>query len=179
MAFSFYSSLKSIPRELREAADIYHFSSWQRFIEMELPSGAIGLVWNSIVSVASGWFFLMACEMFVLGKHDFRLPGLGSYLQTAASAGDTAGILWGLTAMIRGRRDYRPVTVASADRLERPLQVRAGGSRRPRALAHSLRAGPLGGFALGGASRRAAGVGGASRPKSRREARDGPRHRAG
>ena len=69
-------------------------------MELELPFGAIGLVWNSIVSVAGGWFFLMACEMFVLGHHDFRLPGLGSYLQTAASTGDTAGILWGLAAMI-------------------------------------------------------------------------------
>ncbi len=100
IAFSFYSSLRSIPRELHEAAAIYGFSSWQRFIELELPFGVIGLIWNSIVSVASGWFFLMACEMFVLGKHDFRLPGLGSYLQTAASAGDTASILWGLGTMI-------------------------------------------------------------------------------
>jgi len=100
MAFSFYSSLKSIPRELREAAAINRFSAMQRFIELELPFGTIGLVWNSIVSVAGGWFFLMACEMFVLGNHDFRLPGLGSYLQTAASAGDTAGILWGLGAMV-------------------------------------------------------------------------------
>ena len=100
MAFSFYSSLKSIPRELREAALINRFSATQRFVELELPFGTIGLVWNSIVSVAGGWFFLMACEMFELRNHDFRLPGLGSYLQTAASTGDTAGILWGLTAMI-------------------------------------------------------------------------------
>ncbi|HEY7388307.1 MAG TPA: ABC transporter permease subunit [Bryobacteraceae bacterium] len=100
MAFSFYSSLKSIPRELREAAAIYRFSPWQRFFELELPFGAIGLVWNSMVSVAGGWFFLMACEMFVLGKNDFRLPGLGSFLQTAASNGNTAAILWGLGAMI-------------------------------------------------------------------------------
>ena len=100
MAFSFYSSLKAIPRELREASDIYQFSSWQRFIELELPYSVIGLVWNSIVSVAGGWFFLMACEMFVLGNKDFRLPGLGSYLQTAAGAGDTGAILWGLAAMI-------------------------------------------------------------------------------
>jgi len=57
-------------------------------------------VWNSMMSVAGGWFFLMACEMFVLGSKDFRLPGLGSYLQTAASAGDTRGILWGIATMI-------------------------------------------------------------------------------
>jgi NitT/TauT family transport system permease protein len=100
MAFSFYASLKSIPKDMREAATIYKFSWWQRFIEMELPFSAIGLVWNSMMSVAGGWFFLMACEMFVLGSRDFRLPGLGSYLQTAASAGDTTSILWGVGTMI-------------------------------------------------------------------------------
>jgi NitT/TauT family transport system permease protein len=100
MAFSFYSSLKSIPKDMREAAKIFRFSWWQRFIEMELPFSAIGLVWNSMMSVAGGWFFLMACEMFVLGDRDFRLPGLGSYLQTAASAGDTRSILLGVGTMI-------------------------------------------------------------------------------
>jgi NitT/TauT family transport system permease protein len=100
MAFSFYSSLKSLPRELREAAGVFRFSAWQRFWQLELPYSAIGLVWNSMVSVAGGWFFLMACEMFVLGDRDFRLPGLGSYLQTAASTGDTHGMLWGSVTMI-------------------------------------------------------------------------------
>jgi NitT/TauT family transport system permease protein len=100
IAFSFYASLKGIPRELDEAARLYRFSPWQRFTELEVPFGAIGLVWNSMMSVAGGWFFLMACEMFVLGERDFRLPGLGSYLQVAAGAGDTRSILWGLAAMV-------------------------------------------------------------------------------
>ena len=100
IAFSFYSSLKTIPRELNEAAIIYRFSRWQRFAELDLPFSTIGLVWNSMMSVAGGWFFLMACEMFVLGNRDFRLPGLGSFLQTAAGHGDTRAILWGVTAMI-------------------------------------------------------------------------------
>jgi NitT/TauT family transport system permease protein len=100
MAFSFYSSMKSIPRELYEVTSIFEYSSWQRFSQLELPYGVIGLLWNSMVSVAGGWFFLMACEMFVLGSRDFRLPGLGSYLQTAASAGDIGAICWGLAAMI-------------------------------------------------------------------------------
>jgi NitT/TauT family transport system permease protein len=100
MTFSFYSSLKSIPSEMREVARVYRWSWWQRFIQMELPSSIIGLVWNSMMSVAGGWFFLMACEMFVLHDRDFRLPGLGSYLQTAANAGNTCAILWGLFAMI-------------------------------------------------------------------------------
>jgi NitT/TauT family transport system permease protein len=100
MAFSFYASQKSIPKEMREAARIYRFSWWQRFTQMELPFSAIGLVWNSMMSVAGGWFALMVCEMFVLGQRDFRLPGLGSYLQTAASAGDTSSILWGVATMV-------------------------------------------------------------------------------
>ena len=100
MAFSFYASLKSVPRDMREAAKIYRFSWWQRFIEIDLPFAAIGLVWNSMMSVAGGWFFLMACEMFVLGPRDFRLPGLGSYLQTAAGTGDVRSILWGVATMI-------------------------------------------------------------------------------
>src|SRR6202050_5938198 len=100
MAFSFYASLKSIPNEMREAAKIYGFSWWQRFIEMELPFSAIGLVWNSMMSVAGGWFSLVCCQMFLLGPPDFRLPGLGSYLQTAASAGDTASMIWGVATMV-------------------------------------------------------------------------------
>jgi NitT/TauT family transport system permease protein len=100
IAFSFYASLRGIPKELDEAAHLYRFSAWQRFNELELPFAAIGLVWNSMMSVAGGWFFLMACEMFVLGTRDFRLPGLGSYLQVAAGAGDTRAILWGMAAMI-------------------------------------------------------------------------------
>jgi NitT/TauT family transport system permease protein len=100
MTFSFYSSLKSIPNEMREAAKVYRLSWWQRFIQMELPYAAIGLIWNSMMSVAGAWFFLMACEMFVLGNRDLRLPGLGSYLQTAANVGDTRAIIWGLAAMV-------------------------------------------------------------------------------
>ena len=100
MTFSVYSSIKNIPRELLEVAGVYRLSWWQKLIQLELPYSAIGLVWNSMMSVAGGWFFLMACEMFVLGDRDLRLPGLGSYLQTASNAGDTGAIVWGLTAMI-------------------------------------------------------------------------------
>ncbi len=100
MTFSVYSSLKSIPREMLEVTRVYRLSWWQRFIQLELPYSAIGLIWNSLMSVAAAWFFLMPCEMFVLGKRDLRLPGLGSYLKTATNAGDTRAILWGLAAMI-------------------------------------------------------------------------------
>ena len=96
MAFSFYASLKSIPREMREAATIYRFNWWQRLLQIELPFATIGLVWNSMMSVAGAWFFLMACEQF----GDFRLPGLGSYLQAAADNGDTRSILLGILTMV-------------------------------------------------------------------------------
>lgn len=116
MAFSFYSSLKSIPREMIETSRIYRYSAWQRFWQLEMPFAAIGLIWNSIVSVAGGWFFLIACEMFPLGKRLFRLPGLGSYLQTAASANpvDVHALLWGLAVMIL-------IIVATDQLLWRPL----------------------------------------------------------
>ena len=122
IAFSFYSSLKTIPRDLREAAIIYRFSRWQRFLELDLPFSTIGLVWNSMMSVAGGWFFLMACEMFVLGDKDFRLPGLGSFLQTAASNGNTRAMLWGLAMMVAvivlmDQLIWRPV-IAWADKFK-------------------------------------------------------------
>jgi NitT/TauT family transport system permease protein len=100
MAFSVYSSLKSIPREMLEAAHLYRLSRWQKFMQLELPNTAIGLVWNSMMSVAGGWFSLMVCEMFVLENRDLRLPGLGSYLQTASNAGSIRSIVWGLAVMI-------------------------------------------------------------------------------
>lgn len=100
MAFSFYSSMKSIPQEMHEVAEVYRWSWWQKFTQMELPYATIGLVWNSMMSVAGAWFFLMACEMLVLKGHDLRIPGLGSYLQSAADAGDTRAIIWGVAVMV-------------------------------------------------------------------------------
>lgn len=100
MTFSFYQSLCNIPRELLEAARVYRLNAWQRFMTVELPSGAIGLVWNSVMSVAGGWFFLIAIESFTLGKRSFRLPGLGAFLGKAADQGDFGAIGWGLAVLI-------------------------------------------------------------------------------
>jgi NitT/TauT family transport system permease protein len=140
MAFSFYSSIKSIPRELSEAASIYQFSRLQRLVQLELPYSAIGLVWNSMVSVAGGWFFLMACEMFVLGTRDFRLPGLGSYLQTAAGTGNYVAITWGLLTMIAiivatDQLIWRPV-IAWSDKFK--FEQVESGSRVRSPLLHLL-----------------------------------------
>jgi len=114
LAFSFYSSLKNIPREMIEASRIYRYSAWQRFLQLEMPYAAIGLVWNSIVSVAGGWFALMACEMFTMGTRNFQLPGLGSYLQTAADSGDVRALVAGFAVVIL-------IVIATDQLLWRPL----------------------------------------------------------
>jgi NitT/TauT family transport system permease protein len=100
LVFSFYQSLSSIPKELLEVAKVYHLNSWQRFWSVQLPSGILGLVWNSVMSVAGGWFFLMAIESFTLGDRSFRLPGLGSFLAQASDQGDFIAIAWGVAVLI-------------------------------------------------------------------------------
>jgi NitT/TauT family transport system permease protein len=114
LAFSFYSSLKSIPREMMEAARVYRYSAWQRFWQLEMPYSAIGLVWNSIVSVAGGWFALMLCEMFTMGDRNFQLPGLGSYIQSAANSGDVPELMSGIAVVIL-------IVVATDQLVWRPL----------------------------------------------------------
>jgi NitT/TauT family transport system permease protein len=114
LAFSFYSSLKTIPREMLEASRIYRYSAWQRFWQLEIPFSTIGLVWNSIVSVAGGWFALIFCETFTMGDRNFQLPGLGSYIQTATYAGNTRALLAGIATVIL-------IVVATDQLVWRPL----------------------------------------------------------
>jgi NitT/TauT family transport system permease protein len=114
LAFSFYSSLKTIPREMLEASRIYRYSGWQRFWQLEMPFSTIGLVWNSIVSVAGGWFALIFCETFTMGDRNFQLPGLGSYIQTATYAGDVRALLAGIATVIL-------IVVATDQLVWRPL----------------------------------------------------------
>ncbi len=99
MTFSFYHSLRSIPRDMVEVATLSRFRWWQRFRWVELPFSAIGLVWNSMMSMAGGWFFLMVSEAFILGDKDFRLPGLGSYMSVAVAQGDGRAMLAAVVAM--------------------------------------------------------------------------------
>jgi NitT/TauT family transport system permease protein len=100
MTFSLYHSLKSVPAELREASRLYRFNWWQRFVWVELPFGTTALAWNSMMSMAGGWFFLMINESFVLGGHDFRLPGLGSYMSAAVEQGSVQAMVGGVAAMV-------------------------------------------------------------------------------
>jgi len=114
MTYSFYQSITTIPTELREASAVFRFNPWLKFKTMEMPFAALGLIWNSMMSWAGGWFFLMAAEIFTIGSRDFRLPGIGAYLQTAANAGDlhavTAGVfMLILTIILLDQLIWRPV----------------------------------------------------------------------
>lgn len=100
LTFAWYQSLTTIPKELREATTIFQLNKWMQFKYLELPFAAISLIWNSMMSWAGGWFFLMAAEIFTVGERDFRLPGLGAYLQEAANQGDFQAILWGIGALV-------------------------------------------------------------------------------
>jgi len=116
MTFSFYSSLRSVPAELNEMARVYGFSEWRRVRFVDLPFSTSGLVWNSMMSMAGGWFFLMISESFVLGDRDYRLPGLGSYMSVAVAKGDVQAMLLAILVMT--------LVIVALDRvLWRPLVV--------------------------------------------------------
>ncbi len=100
MTFSFYQSLKSTPNELLEAAKIYNLSRWSTFWNVEVPYAMPGLVWNSMMSMAGGWFFLTVCEAFTLGNKTYTIPGIGSYMALAISKGKVIDQLYGIAAMI-------------------------------------------------------------------------------
>jgi len=100
MTFSFYSSLKSVPPDLVAVARLARMSWWERFFRLDLSFATTGLLWNSMMSMAGGWFFLMVSEAFVLGEHDFRLPGLGSYMSLAIERGNGRAQLLGVLAML-------------------------------------------------------------------------------
>lgn len=100
MTFSFYYSIKVLPTDLKEASSVLQLNKWQQFKKLELPFATIGLVWNSMMSWAGGWFFLMACEMFTLQGRSFRLEGIGSFLQTAANEGNTKALVYGIATLI-------------------------------------------------------------------------------
>ena len=100
LTFAWYQSLTTIPKELREANAVFRFNSWFRFKTLELPFAVISLIWNSMMSWAGGWFFLMAAEIFTVGDRDFRLAGLGSYIQTAANEGNVHAVMLGVAVLV-------------------------------------------------------------------------------
>ena len=116
MTFSYYHSLRSVPSDQREAAAIYGFTWWEKLRWVELPFSTMGLVWNSMMSMAGGWFFLMISETIQIGDNNFRLPGIGSYMSAANDANDTMAKIYAIiamTLMIVGLDQFlwRPVVV--------------------------------------------------------------------
>ena len=99
MVFSYYDSLKAVPPELRQMGTICKFGPFQTFAKIELPFAAQGLIYNCMVSMAGGWFFLTINEAFTLGDKNFQLPGLGSYMSVAIAQGNVPAQIAAVVAM--------------------------------------------------------------------------------
>lgn len=102
MAFSLYQSFRTVPAELHEASRIFRLSGWQRFWRLELPFAMPGLLWNMMMSMSGGWFFLVAAEAISVANQDIKLPGIGSYIAVAIQARDGSAIAWAIGAMMAG-----------------------------------------------------------------------------
>jgi len=100
MAFSFYQSLRTVPKELQEASVLFGLSSWQRFWKLETPFATPGLIWNMMMSVSGGWFFVVASEAITVGKTAVTLPGIGSYVALAIRDKNLHAIGWALLTML-------------------------------------------------------------------------------
>jgi NitT/TauT family transport system permease protein len=119
MAFSFYHSLRSIPHELDEAARSFRLSPWRRFWRLEVPFAMPPLIWNMMMSMSGGWFFVVAAEAIDLGNTKVTLPGVGSYVALAIEQRNLGAIGWAIAAMfvvilVFDQLLFRPL-IASAD----------------------------------------------------------------
>src|SRR2546429_4298307 len=99
LALSFYNSLKALPDPLRDACKVAGWPPRRTFWQLEVPGAARGLVWNGMLSMAGGWFFLMVNEAFRLGDRDYRLPGVGSYMSVALDQGNVSAMALAILAM--------------------------------------------------------------------------------
>ncbi|WP_026076161.1 ABC transporter permease [Noviherbaspirillum massiliense] len=102
MAFSLYQSIRTVPPELSEAARIFRLSAWQRFWRLELPFAMPGLLWNMMMSMSGGWFFLVAAEAISVAGQDIKLPGIGAYIAVAIEDRNGTAIAWAIGAMLAG-----------------------------------------------------------------------------
>lgn len=102
MAFSLYQSLRTVPPELREASSVFQLSAWHRFWRLELPFAMPGLLWNMMMSMSGGWFFVVASEAISVSNQNIKLPGVGSYIALAIEARDLGAIGWAIGGMLIG-----------------------------------------------------------------------------
>ena len=100
MAFSLYQSLKTVPADLNEATIAFHLTGWQRFWRLEVPFAVPGLVWNTMMSMSGGWFFVVASEAVSVGDNTWKLPGIGSYVALALEQKDIGAVAWAIAAML-------------------------------------------------------------------------------
>jgi NitT/TauT family transport system permease protein len=102
MAFSLYQSMRTVPGELQEAARVFQLSAWQRFWRLELPFAMPNLLWNMMMSMSGGWFFVVASEAISVSNQNIKLPGVGSYIALAIEARDLGAIGWAIGGMLVG-----------------------------------------------------------------------------
>jgi NitT/TauT family transport system permease protein len=100
MAFSMYQSLRTVPADLLEASISFHLSPWQKFWRLEVPFAIPGLVWNTMMSMSGGWFFVVASEAVSVGDNTWKLPGIGSYIAQAQAERNLGAILWAIATML-------------------------------------------------------------------------------
>jgi NitT/TauT family transport system permease protein len=100
MAFSMYQSLRTVPADLLEASISFRLSPWQKFWRLEVPFATPGLVWNTMMSMSGGWFFVVASEAISVGDNTWKLPGIGSYIAQAQTERDLGAIVWAIVAML-------------------------------------------------------------------------------
>lgn len=120
MAFSLYQSLRTVPSELQEAAMVFQLSGWQRFWRLELPFAMPSLLWNMMMSMSGGWFFVVASEAISVSNQSIKLPGVGSYIALAIESKNLPAIGWAILGMLVGivlydQLVFRPL-VAWADK---------------------------------------------------------------
>ena len=179
MTFSFYYSVRALPRELDEASRMLRLTRWQRYWKIEVPYGIVGLVWNGMMSFGGGWFFLAACEAISVLNHTYTLPGIGSYVAKAIDDGDLGKV--GLAISddgVPGDRGQRGL-LAAADSVVGALQARGVLGGRTAAVGScstccAARVGPARSAGAPGCARRAARTGDARARARRQRARRRP-----
>lgn len=139
MTFSFYQSLKTVPNDLDEVSHQFKFSAWRRFVRLELPFAMPGLIWNMMMSMSGGWFFVVASEAISVGDTTVNLPGIGSWLALAIAQRDIPAIAWAVVAMalvilLYDQLLFRPI-VAWADKFR---FEQTASQKRPRSWVYDL-----------------------------------------